>query len=222
MPDWAINPPIWVFALYFLGGYFFGTIQSAFFIGKIFGKIDIREHGSGNAGATNTYRVLGFRYGLLVLFFDLLKTMIPIIILYAVVFGINPWGLEANQYIYGLIVGVGVFFGHCFPFWLKFKGGKGVACSIGILLMFDPRFIPIVLSIALAIVFLTRFISLSSITGYISWGAITTFYYSEYLEIVITLWVLCVIGVILHHKNIRWLLNGTEKRFSFKSKKNGT
>ena len=222
MPEWAINPPIWVFAIYFFGGYLFGMIQSAFFVGKIFGKIDIREHGSGNAGATNTYRVLGFRYGLLVLFFDLLKTMIPIIVLYAVVFGINPWGLEASQYIYGLIVGMGVFFGHCFPFWLKFKGGKGVACSIGILLMFDPRFIPIVLSIALAIVFLTRFISLSSITGYISWGAITTFYYSDYLEIVITLWVLCIIGVILHHKNIKWLLNGTEKRFSFKSKKNGT
>jgi len=218
MPDWAIDPPIWVFGLYILGGYLFGTIQSAYFVGKFFGKIDIREHGSGNAGATNTYRVLGFRYGLLVLFFDLVKTVVPIIILYAVVLGINPWGIENGQYIHGLLVGVGVFFGHCFPVWLKFRGGKGVACSIGILLMFDPRFIAIVLGICIVIVVLTRFISLASITGYISLGAITTFYYSDYIEIVATVWVLCIIGVILHHKNIRWLLNGTEKRFKFTKK----
>jgi len=216
MPEWAIDPPFWVFGLYILAGYPFGMLQSAFVVGKVFGKIDIREHGSGNAGATNTYRVLGFRYGLLVLFFDLLKTMIPIILLYSVVLGISPWGLENGQYIYGLLVGLGVFFGHCFPAVLKFRGGKGVACSIGILLMFDPRIIFIVLGICIVIVVVTRFISLASITGYVWLGAVTTFYYRDYIEIIVTVWVLCVFGVILHHKNIRWLLNGTEKRFNFR------
>lgn len=217
MPDWALNPPLWVFGLYILAGYPFGMIQSAFIVGKIFGKIDIRDHGSGNAGATNTYRVLGFRYGVLVLLFDLIKTVVPIIALYTLVLGINPWTIEHGQYIHGLLVGVGVFFGHCFPAVLKFRGGKGVACSIGILLMFDPRFIVIVLGICIVIVLLTRFISLASITGYVSLGALTTFFYIEYVEIVATVWVLCIIGVILHHKNIRWLLDGTEKRFNFKS-----
>ncbi|MCL2170467.1 MAG: glycerol-3-phosphate acyltransferase, partial [Defluviitaleaceae bacterium] len=120
------------------------------------------------------------------------------------------------------LLGLGIFLGHCFPAILKFRGGKGVACSIGILLMFHPRILFIVLGICILIVVLTRFISLSSVTGYISLGAVTTFYYVDYPEIIVTMWVLCVIGIVLHHKNIRWLLDGTEKRFSFsRSSKKG-
>ena len=87
MLDWVNDLPIWAYTLVFLLiGYPFGALQSAYFVGKVFGKIDIREHGSGNAGTTNIYRVMGIAPGLFVLAFDVLKTMTPIIITHIILY----------------------------------------------------------------------------------------------------------------------------------------
>jgi glycerol-3-phosphate acyltransferase PlsY len=215
MAELLYNPPLWLYAAFLLAGYPFGCIQSAYFVGRIFGKIDIRDHGSGNAGTTNVYRVMGLKPGLAVLFFDLLKTALPVFALNIALFG-QPWGLYNEQYIPGLLLGLGIFIGHCFPFFLKFRGGKGVACTIGLLIMFDPIILGVVLSICLIIVLATRFISLASVTGFVSLGAVTTFYYRDYIEIITIVWVLSVIGLIQHRKNIKWLISGEEKRFNFR------
>ncbi|MCL2350094.1 MAG: glycerol-3-phosphate 1-O-acyltransferase PlsY [Defluviitaleaceae bacterium] len=215
---------IWHLILIALIGYPFGAMQFAYFVSKRFGKIDIREHGSGNAGTTNVTRVLGPRLGLVVLFFDILKTIVPIIILHIILYG-RPWYLEglpdfdSTFYIPGLVMGLGITLGHCFPFFLKFRGGKGVANMIGILMMFDPRIIAIVLSISLVIVLITRFISLASVTGFLSLGIVTTYLYADYPQIFGVMWILCILGVINHRKNIKWLITGEEKRFNFKKKK---
>ena len=87
MVEWAYNFGIWLFVACFVVGYPFGALQSAYFVGKIFGKIDIREHGSGNAGATNVYRVMGVGPGLFILFFDVLKAAIPMAITNYILFG---------------------------------------------------------------------------------------------------------------------------------------
>ena len=215
------NFPLWAYVLI---GYPLGSLQFAYFVGKIFGKIDIREHGSGNAGTTNVYRVMGVRNGLIVLFFDLLKTMVPILILQTILYG-RPWGLqslpdfEATHYVPGLLLGFGAVLGHCFPFYLKFRGGKGVACVIGMVIMFDPRVLVIVLTISAVIVITTRFISLASTTGFISLAAVTTYYYSQYALIVVIVWVLAALGMFTHRKNIYWLLTGQERRFNFRRSK---
>ncbi|MCL2352995.1 MAG: glycerol-3-phosphate 1-O-acyltransferase PlsY [Defluviitaleaceae bacterium] len=217
MAQWVYDLPTWAYIAFFvLIGYPFGALQSAYFIAKVFGKINIKEHGSGNAGATNVYRVMGIRPGLCVLVFDILKTITPIIIINAFMYSGRIWDISAAEYIPGLLVGVGVFMGHCFPFFLKFNGGKGVACAIGILIMFDPIILAIVLGICILIVLATRYISLASSTGFISLGIVTTTLYTEYPTIISIAWVLAVVGVFNHRKNIKWLLSGEEKRFNFK------
>jgi len=217
---------LWFYALIVVVGYFVGSLQFAYFVGKIIGKIDIREHGSGNAGTTNVYRVMGVRNGLIVLFFDLLKTMIPILILHIVLYG-QPWGLnnlegfEPNgiQYFPGMMMGFGAVLGHCFPFYLKFRGGKGVACVIGMVIMFNPYVLAIVLTISAVIVVATRFVSLASTTGFISLAAVTTYLYVDAVAIVVLMWLLAALGMYTHRKNIYWLLTGQERRFNFKRSK---
>jgi len=211
---------LWIYVLIFFIGYPLGSLQFAYFVGKIFGKIDIREHGSGNAGTTNVYRVMGVRNGLIVLFFDVLKTMIPIMVLNYILYDGRIWNLDSGaEYIPGFLMGLGIVVGHCFPFYLKFRGGKGVACVIGMVIMFDPRVLAIVLTISAVIVIVTRFISLASTTGFISLAAVTTYYYTEYIAIVAMVWFLCALGLFTHRKNIKWLFTGQESRFNFKRSK---
>ncbi|MCL2234873.1 MAG: glycerol-3-phosphate 1-O-acyltransferase PlsY [Defluviitaleaceae bacterium] len=217
MAEW-FEFPWWAYLLFLVVGYPFGMLQSAYFVGKIFGKIDIREHGSGNAGTTNVYRVMGFKAGIVVLVFDIVKVIIPVIILNAILFDGDIWSISDMQYFPGLLLGFGVVLGHNFPFYLKFKGGKGVASAIGLLIMFDPIVLAIILGMALVIVILTRLISLASITGFIAFGAVNSFFYWDYLPIVIFAWTFAALGLFQHRKNVKWLLNGEEKRFDFKTK----
>ena len=217
MTEWFVFP-WWAYPLFFLAGYPFGTLQAAYFVGKIFGKIDIRKHGSGNAGTTNVYRVMGFKYGIIVLVFDILKTVVPIVVLNAILFDGDIWSISNMQYFPGLLLGFGVVLGHNFPFFLKFKGGKGVACAIGLLIMFDPMVLAIILGMALVIVVVTRLISLASVTGFVAFGAVNSFFYWDYLPIVVFAWAFAVLGLIQHRKNVRWLITGEEKKFDFKTK----
>ena len=123
-----------------LVGYFFGAFQTAYVYGKMHG-IDIRTMGSGNAGTTNTLRVLGTKAGLIVLLGDVLKTMLAIAVMR---FCILPnFNVGDAEYLYILYTAAGAILGHNFPFYMQFKGGKGIASTFGLILSFHPMFIPV-------------------------------------------------------------------------------
>ena len=117
-------------------GYCLGLFQTAYFYGKMKG-IDIRQHGSGNAGTTNTLRVLGTKAGLIVLAGDILKTILAVVVVTLIFGKSNP----ETIYLLKLYAGAGAILGHNFPFYMNFKGGKGIAATAGIIISFHPYFI---------------------------------------------------------------------------------
>lgn len=138
-------------------GYIFGLFQSGFIYGKSKG-IDIRQYGSGNSGSTNALRVMGVKAGAIVFIGDFLKTVIPCLLV-RLLFRAQP------GYIYVLILyaGFGVILGHNFPFYLKFKGGKGIAATAGIMFSLDWRLTAVCLLAFVLIVAVTRYVSLGSL-----------------------------------------------------------
>lgn len=142
-------------------GYGLGLFQTAYLYGKLKG-IDIREYGSGNAGTTNTLRVLGKKAGLIVLIGDICKTIL------AVVFCRLLFGDSKPEMIYllSLYAATGAILGHNFPFYLKFKGGKGIAATAGLILSFHWMFAVIAIPLFFGTFFLTHFVSLGSLLVY--------------------------------------------------------
>lgn len=138
-------------------GYVFGLFQTGYIYGKVKG-IDIRQHGSGNSGSTNALRVMGVRAGALVFMGDFLKTVIPCFLV-RILFASRP------EYVYVLILyaGFGVILGHNFPFYLNFKGGKGIAATAGIMFSLDWRLTALCLAAFILIVAVTRYVSLGSL-----------------------------------------------------------
>ena len=138
-------------------GYVFGLFQTGYISGKVKG-IDIRQHGSGNSGSTNALRVMGVRAGALVFLGDFLKTVIPCFLV-RILFASRP------EYVYVLILyaGFGVILGHNFPFYLNFKGGKGIAATAGIMFSLDWRLTALCLAAFILIVAVTRYVSLGSL-----------------------------------------------------------
>ena len=140
-------------------GYLFGLIQTAYFYGRING-IDIREHGSGNAGTTNALRVLGKKAGLIVFIGDFSKALIATLIARIIFMNIFP----ENVYLFIAYTGLGAVLGHNYPCYLKFKGGKGIAATAGVVMgFFDPVIILSCLVVFSVIVAITRYVSLGSI-----------------------------------------------------------
>jgi len=189
------------------GGYLVGCFQTAYIIGRLAKNIDIREHGSGNAGMTNMTRVLGAKYGMIVFVIDIFKAIIAYT---------TCW-LIFDSVTAGLYAGLGVIFGHNFPIFLKFKGGKGIAASVGIIIMFDWKIAVIVFAIGLATLAITKYISLTSllITGLFPFGTIA---FGKEIEMIILCFTLAALAFIMHRGNIKRLISGTERKFSLKSK----
>jgi glycerol-3-phosphate acyltransferase PlsY len=205
-----------------LGGYVFGLFQTGYFLGMKKHR-DIRTVGSGNAGATNALRVFGLKAGAAVFLGDLLKAVIYCSILK---FGLNGYLGDATpaMVLYG---GLGVILGHTYPFFLHFKGGKGIASSAGMILVFDWRIAMICLAVFLILVFTTRLVSLGSLTALTlffvlelvflrtGWMTIPDAYLTETL-------VLSVIAVLLayysHRSNLVRLFHGEENKINFKKK----
>jgi len=204
--------------------YLIGAIPSSLWTGKLFFKVDIRDHGSGNAGATNTFRILGWKAGTAVLLFDFGKGFFctAVVSKLAWTIGSGPialypgWELEPMLLI---ICGVAATVGHMFPVYANFSGGKGAATACGMLYGIEPMSISISLLIFLILMLSTRYVSVGSMAGAIAYpitqlilrygigwdidGSILLF--SSFLAI----------GIIIKHKgNIKRLLNGTENRVS--------
>lgn len=201
-------------------GYVFGMFQTGYFYGKSKG-IDIRTKGSGNAGTTNTLRTLGVKAGLVTFIGDLCKAIIAVLLIKLIFQHQYPDGIKVLE----LYAGFGAVLGHNFPFYLKFKGGKGIACTSGMILAVCPLAAPICLILFIGAIAITRYVSLGSIlvvTAYLIQvivfgqnGILSV--PSEYLlEFYIVSACFTMMALWRHRANIKRLLNGTENKFGVK------
>lgn len=203
-------------------GYFIGNIETGYIFGKIH-KMDIRNYGSGNAGATNTLRVLGAKAGLVVFLGDFCKSLIPCLVV-RFIFRDNV----SLSYIYMLYIGLGVVLGHNFPFYLGFKGGKGVASTAGIIMALDIRIAVVCLIVFIITVAITRYVSLGSIFVMIILIGMSHFLVkfsygfgkgASPMEFRLLTAAVGLLSIFMHRANIKRLLGGTENKIGKKVEK---
>jgi len=192
-------------------GYLLGSLNTSIIVGKLY-KIDVRNHGSGNAGATNTLRVLGKVPALMVVIGDFLKGAIACLIGRYLAGETFP-GVYAGEYIGGLFA----VLGHNWPVYFGFKGGKGVMTSFAVVLMFSPLAALISLLCFIVIVAITRYVSLGSMIGAVLFP-IAAFLLKEPAMMVGTGAFLGLLIVVRHRSNIKRLIAGEEKKLSFSKK----
>ena len=206
-------------------GYVFGLFQTSFFYGKMKG-IDIREHGSGNAGTTNTIRVLGTKAGLLVLAGDILKCILAILLCGALFDASHP----QEAYLLKLYAAAGAILGHNFPFYLHFKGGKGIAATAGLILAFHPYFIPVGVILFFGAFLTTHYVSLGSLLVYaglmiqmVVCGQMGLFHAPQAIlnEMYILTALLTALAYYKHRENIVRLVKGQERKTYLTKKKKG-
>ena len=199
-----------------LAAYALGSIATAVWAGKIFHGIDVREHGSGNAGATNTIRVLGWATGLPVLILDMAKGWLAASL--PLLMGLAPEG-STELINVQILTGSIAIIGHVFPVFAGFKGGKGVATTFGVLFALHPMVTLSCLSVFLVIILISGYVSASSIVAGFSFP-IQLFLFFETPSLIFKLFsVLIGVAIIVtHKKNIKRLLNGEEKRFIWKNR----
>ena len=205
-------------------GYFAGAlIQAGYWMGK-FNKIDIRDYGSGNAGTTNVMRTLGKKAGIATYLLDAFKAVIADILIH---FLIVPHTAIPEMLLF-LYCGLGIVLGHNFPFYLNFKGGKGVASSVGLVIAFDWRIFVICAIVFFGLFFLTHYVSLCSVSAYLAafismivFGQMGSYHmdFSHMIELYTVMGLLTVLAFYRHKKNIKRLLDGTESKI-YLSKKN--
>ncbi len=207
--------------------YLLGSIPWALIIGKLVKGIDIREHGSKNMGATNAFRVLGFKYGLLVFALDALKGGLILFIMKHNFFNFDLGDYEIHPLSYGACA----FLGHLFPIFAKFKGGKGMATASGIVLFYHPIAFCVGLITFIITIILSKYVSLSSCVTAIA-VLVTTFffkdnYYFLLFNIKITYFSLVLIFInifliVKHIPNFKRIFNHTESKINFKAIKDPT
>jgi acyl phosphate:glycerol-3-phosphate acyltransferase len=190
--------------------YLLGSIPTALIISKRFFGIDIRDYGSGNMGATNTFRVLGSKYGTIVMVFDILKGMAAVGLYFFLPYYLNN-EVDRTNFMIGL--GLAAVLGHVFPVFASFKGGKGVATLFGMILAVQPVVAVSCVGVFIIVLYLTRYVSLSSILGAIMLPVSVLWIWNEH-EIMYRIFALLVafMVVLTHQKNIGRILRGVESR----------
>jgi len=203
--------------LLLLGAYLLGSIPTAVWIGKFFYKIDVREYGSGNAGATNTFRVLGKKAGIPVLIIDVLKGFAAVNLAY-----VSDYTPHSNQFInLQLVLGIASLIGHIFPIFASFRGGKGIATLLGIVLAVHLYGALIAIGIFMVVLFATSYVSLGSIIAAILFPFIIIGVFKETVPSLIIFSILIAIMVLItHQKNIERLLRREESKAKLIKKKN--
>jgi len=195
--------------------YLIGSIPTAVWAGKLFAGIDVREHGSGNAGATNALRVLGPGIAVPVLLLDIAKGLFATRLVFLNFIEVNSFIL-ANLEEARLILGIAAVIGHIFPAFARFKGGKGIATFFGILIGFHLPSAMFSLALFLFIVSITRYVSLGSIVGALFYPIQLIFiFHIDSLFIQIFSILIPLIVIYTHRKNIDRLLKGQENKISF-------
>jgi acyl phosphate:glycerol-3-phosphate acyltransferase len=190
--------------------YLIGSIPTAIWLSKAYFGIDIREYGSGNSGATNTFRVLGPRWGSFVMIVDILKgvlaTSLYILLPYYLT---DEW--DRTNFMVGL--GLAAVLGHIFPIWADFRGGKGVATLFGMILAIQPIVAACCVGVFMLVLYLTRFVSLSSILASIAFAVFILFIFNEQEPLYRAFAIAVTMTVLLtHQKNISRLLRGNESK----------
>jgi len=196
-----------------ISAYLLGSIPTSVWVGKIFYGIDIREHGSGNAGATNTIRILGWKAGLPVIIVDVLKGFAAVTLIRFV--QSPPPGTD--QFVnYQLMFGGAAVIGHIFPVFARFRGGKGVATLFGMVLAISPFSTLVCAGVFLITLFLTKYVSLSSIlAGFTFPVAVIVIFHTSVTSLVVFSIAVSVLLVITHQKNIGRLLRREESKATF-------
>ena len=190
--------------------YLIGSIPTAVWISKYFYDIDIRDYGSGNAGATNTYCVLGSKWGTYVMIVDMLKAIVAVKLAFFL-----PDAHEYELYLINLQIGLGLaaVLGHVFPIWANFRGGKGVASLFGMVMGIQPNVALCCVGIFLLVLYLTRWVSLSSILACVAFPIFILFIFNEPEHLYRIFAVIVALMVVFsHQKNIGRLLNGSESK----------
>jgi acyl phosphate:glycerol-3-phosphate acyltransferase len=191
--------------------YLLGSIPSAVWYGKIFHGVDIRQHGSGNAGATNSLRIFGKKAGIIVLIFDFLKGFLAVYL--------TKQFLKTDNEILPLVIGLLVVLGHIYPVFAQFRGGKGVATAIGVIVAVLPMAALGCIAIFFITVLLTKYVSLGSLLGALAfpvqvslrlWNDVSEPYYIGLA------WLFFFILAYTHRENIQRLIKGTESKFGVK------
>lgn len=197
-------------------GYVFGLFQTAYLYGKLHG-IDIRNYGSGNAGTTNTLRTLGTKAGLIVLLGDIMKCILAIVLTNLLFQNSHP----DEIYLLKIYAAAGAILGHNFPFYLHFKGGKGIAATAGMILSFHPWLIPMGVILFFGTFFTTHYVSLGSLLVYAGFmielvvlGQMGIFGMPQeaLIEMYVVAAFLTVMAYYKHKDNIKRLLGGTERK----------
>jgi acyl phosphate:glycerol-3-phosphate acyltransferase len=190
--------------------YLIGSIPTAVIISKVFFGFDIREYGSGNSGATNTYRILGPKWGTIVMIGDMLKAIVAVKLAFFL-----PNSFDNDIYLVNMQLGLGLaaVVGHIFPIWAEFRGGKGVASLFGMVLGIQPNVALCCVGVFILVLYLTRWVSLSSILASIAFPIFILVIFNE-PEKLYRVFALTVAMLVLltHQKNIGRLINGSESK----------
>jgi glycerol-3-phosphate acyltransferase PlsY len=192
-----------LFILVLIAIYLIAAIPTGVVLARLMGGEDVRQKGSGNIGATNVYRVAGKLAGVLTLVGDTLKGFLPLL-------AFKTW-LEPTPTQLGIASAVAIL-GHCYPVYLKFKGGKGVATALGIFLVLSPKAVFFALIVFILTVTITRYISLGSVLAALSAPLVILFLNHQQPIFLATLFIAALV-IWRHNSNIRRLLDGTENRF---------
>jgi glycerol-3-phosphate acyltransferase PlsY len=204
-------------ALSILVSYLIGSLNSSLILGKI-NNYDVREHGSGNAGATNTYRMHGRIHGTIVFCFDCFKGFFAIILAESLILsGLDNPLFDIEIYLY--FSALSVVIGHCYPLWFQFKGGKGAATGLGIFLYFEPFLVAPSLLIWMLSLVVFRFVGLATILAFASLPVfVFLFERQSFVNLVFFSFILGLLILFTHRQNINSMLKGTEHRVSFSLK----
>ncbi len=199
-----------------MAAYLLGSVSSAVWIGKLLYDIDVREHGSGNAGATNVIRVLGYKAGIPVLLVDVFKGWLAV----QLAFWIRVPGLSSEAIIYlTILMALAVVLGHVFPVFSGFRGGKGVGTIAGAGIALFPLAILLVLVVFIIMLAVTHYVSLASILASLVFPLVVYFIIGIRHPGLLGLSVIVAIFIpATHRKNIHRLLKGEERKFDFKRK----
>ncbi|HNY60177.1 MAG: glycerol-3-phosphate 1-O-acyltransferase PlsY [Bacteroidales bacterium] len=197
--------------------YLIGSIPSAVWIGRMFWGVDVRNEGSGNAGATNTIRVLGIKAGIPVLLFDVFKGWLAVWL-----FRFLPFEMltDYQSDLYRILISISAVLGHIFPVYIGFRGGKGIATLLGVGIALYPQAVLVAVAIFIVMLILTGYVSLSSITASVTFPFLVFFFFNNVSFPMLVLSVLVGIFVpITHRNNIRRLLHNEEAKFRIKKNK---
>jgi glycerol-3-phosphate acyltransferase PlsY len=196
--------------LLIITAYFIGSIPTALIISRKFFGIDIREYGSGNMGATNAFRILGAKFGTIIMVLDVLKGMLAVGLFYFLPFYVAN---EFERTNFMIALGLSAVIGHIFPVFADFKGGKGVATLLGMILAIQPVIAFTCMGVFLIVLLLTRYVSLSSILGAIMLPICVLWIWNED-ELTYRIFAILVAAMVIitHQKNISRIIKGAENR----------